>query len=63
MPIPEVKIIKNTLPIVYLDTNALIELSRYEKRYCTNEHVDKIGELDLKFSALSEKAPKKMLWR
>ena len=45
MPIPEVKIIKNTLPIVYLDTNALIELSRYEKRYCTNEHVDKIGEL------------------
>lgn len=42
---PEVKIIKNTLPCIYLDTNILIELSRYEKGCCKNEHVDKIGGL------------------
>lgn len=45
MPVPEIKIIKNTLQFIYLDTNALIELSRYEKGCCKNEHADKIGTL------------------
>lgn len=45
MPIPEIKIFKNTVPSIYLDTNILIELSRYEKGCCTNEHVDNIGAL------------------
>ena len=45
MPIPEIRIIKDTLLSIYLDTNVLIELSRYEKGCCTNEHIDKIGAL------------------
>ena len=45
MPIPEIKIVKSAVPSIYLDTNILIELSRYEKGCCTNEHVDKIGTL------------------
>lgn len=45
MPIPEIKIVKNAISSIYLDTNILIELSRYEKGCCTNEHIDKIGAL------------------
>lgn len=45
MPIPEIRIIKNSRPILYLDTCVLIELSRYEKGVCKNEHIDKIGAL------------------
>ena len=42
---PKIKIIKNSVPVLYLDTCMLIELSRYEKGCCKNEHVDKIGAL------------------
>lgn len=45
MPIPEIRVIKNTLPSIYLDTNVLIELSRYEKGCCKNEHIEKIEAL------------------
>ena len=45
MSIPEIKIVKNSLPSIYLDSNILIELSRYEKGCCTNEHIDNIGAL------------------
>ena len=45
MPIPEVKIVKSKFPSIYLDANILIELSRYEKGCCKNEHADKIGSL------------------
>lgn len=45
MPIPEIKIVKNAVPSIYLDTNILIELSRYEKGCCTNEHINNIGAL------------------
>ena len=56
MPIPEIKIIKNKIPIIYLDTNALIEFSRYEKGYHTNEHIDKIGTLyDILLALMQEK--------
>lgn len=45
MPIPKIRIINNKIPIIYLDTNALIELSRYEKGCCNNTHLNEIGEL------------------
>jgi len=40
-----VTIAKNNKPSIYLDTCAMIELSRYEKGICKNEHSKKIGEL------------------
>lgn len=45
MPIPEIKIVKNAVSSVYLDTNILIEFSKYEKGCCKNEHIDNIGAL------------------
>ena len=50
--IPEIRVIKNKIPIIYLDTNALIELSRYEKGCCKNEHICEIGKLYATLSTL-----------
>lgn len=43
--IPIIKITKHTPPIIYLDTNVLIEFSRYEKGCCTDIHISTIKEL------------------
>ena len=40
-----ITITKNSTPIIYLDTNVLIELSRYEKGCCKSNHRDKIEGL------------------
>ena len=45
MPVPGIKIIKNATPLIYLDTNALIELSKYEKGCCKDAHYDEIEKL------------------
>lgn len=52
--VPITIITKNSTPIIYLDTNVLIELSRYEKGCCKNKHRDKIGELYRKLEALKQ---------
>ena len=41
----EVKIIKGSIPSIYLDTNVLIELAKYEKGCCKDVHIDNIGKL------------------
>lgn len=43
--VPEVKCGKNTIPSVYLDTCIMIELGKFEKGICKNEHIKEIGEL------------------
>ena len=43
--IPEIYIKKLNIPVIYLDTCILIELSRYENGCCTNEYKDEIGRL------------------
>lgn len=43
--IPNVKLEKNRSPSIYLDTNAMIELSKYERGVCTDMHKQEIGKL------------------
>lgn len=43
--IPRIKVEKYTKPSIYLDTCAMIELSRHERRACTDTHKQEIGEL------------------
>ena len=42
---PNIKIHKNSIPIIYLDTCILIEFSRYENGNCDNVHKNEICEL------------------
>ncbi len=43
--VPEIYIKKLGIPVIYLDTCILIELSRYKNNCCTNERKDEIGKL------------------
>lgn len=53
---PRIEIKKRSTPVIYLDTNAMIELSRHEKGTCTISHKKEIGELyDILTSAKREK--------
>lgn len=42
---PKVYIQKNKIPVIYLDSCLIIELSRYEKGKCTDIHIQNIGKL------------------
>ena len=42
---PNIKIHKNSIPIIYLDTCILIEFSKYENGNCDNAYKNEIGEL------------------
>ncbi|MBQ9933219.1 MAG: hypothetical protein IJO69_05230 [Ruminiclostridium sp.] len=54
--LPRIEIKKRSTPVIYLDTNAMIELSRHEKGTCTISHKKEIGELyDILTSAKREK--------
>lgn len=54
--IPEIRIIKNKTPIIYLDTNILIGLSRYARGCCTDVYCYEIGKLyDTLSSLMREK--------
>lgn len=50
-----VKIEKNTIPIIYLDTNIMINLSRYEKGIYKGSNIEQIGELYTILKANMEK--------
>lgn len=53
---PKIKIQKNQIPILYLDTCALIEFSKYMHSKCTNEHKRELGELyDTLLSLMQQK--------
>lgn len=43
--IPVMHVKRNTIPIIYLDSCAMIELARYEDRKCTDTHKQELGEL------------------
>ena len=43
--IPNVNVEKDKTPCIYLDTNAMIELSKHKRGVCTDSHKQKIGEL------------------
>lgn len=43
--IPEMYVKRNTVPTIYLDSCAMIELARYENGKCSNAHKQAIGEL------------------
>ena len=43
--IPDVCVKRNIVPTIYLDSCAMIELSRFEKGKCINAHKQEIGEL------------------
>ena len=52
---PKINIEKNKIPVIYLDSCLLIELSKYEKGVCTNEHIQSIGRLyDVLISLMQE---------
>ena len=52
---PKIYIKKNKIPVIYLDTCLLIELSRYEKGKCTDVHSQHIGKLyDILLSLMRE---------
>lgn len=42
---PQIIISKMKIPVIYLDTNILIELCKHEKGNCTDKHKDDIGKL------------------
>lgn len=42
---PDIKITKNPIPIIYLDTCLLIEFSKHENGNCDNSHKDEISKL------------------
>lgn len=50
--VPEIRIVKNKTPIIYLDTNVLIEFSKHEIGCCTDTHCNEIGKLYDTLSAL-----------
>ena len=41
-PNPQIKISKNSVPIIYLDTCAMIEFAKIKKGTCTNEHASEL---------------------
>ena len=50
----QIGISKMKIPVVYLDTNILIELCKYEKGRCFDKHKDNIGELYEKLLSLMQ---------
>ena len=54
--IPEIYVKGKTIPTIYLDSCAMIELARYENGKCTDAHKHEIGELyDVLPSLMREK--------
>jgi hypothetical protein len=51
---PQIAITKRQIPVLYLDTCALIELAKYEKGCCTDAHSNLIGELYNKVSLMMQ---------
>ena len=51
---PQIAITKRQIPVLYLDTCALIELAKYEKGCCTDAHSNLIGELYNKVSSMMQ---------
>lgn len=49
---PKVSILKNPIPVIYLDTCLMIELSKYDQGHCTDKHKLELGELYDKLLAL-----------
>ena len=43
--IPNIKVERHEKPCIYLDTNAMIELSKHERGACTDTHKQEIGKL------------------
>ena len=50
----KIAITKRQIPVLYLDTCALIELAKYEKGCCTDAHSNLIGELYNKVSSMMQ---------
>lgn len=52
---PSITPCKNTIPVIYLDACAMIELSRHEKGCCKDVHHQEIGQLYDELSLLMDK--------
>ena len=53
---PSITTSKNTIPVIYLDACAMIELSRHEKGCCKDVHQQEIGQLYDELSLLMSKS-------
>jgi len=51
---PQIRISRMKIPVIYLDTNILIELCKYQKGRCTDKHKDDIGSLYEKLVGLMQ---------
>lgn len=58
----KIAITKRQIPVLYLDTCALIELAKYEKGCCTDAHSNLIGELYNKVSSMMQTKKFCVLW-